>query len=49
MPFKSYAQASYLKHNNPDVYNRWVEKYGAPKDVPQRVKKTSYERAMSRK
>jgi hypothetical protein len=34
MPFESYAQAAYLKRNEPEVYKRWVKKYGEPKDVP---------------
>lgn len=28
MPFKSYEQMAYLKHNEPEVYERWVKKYG---------------------
>ena len=31
MPFKSHAQAAYLKHNEPNVYERWKKKYGKPK------------------
>ena len=45
MPFQSYAQISYLKHNHPQLYKRWVKKYGPePKqhvlhkgDKPRRV------------
>lgn len=29
MPFKSYDQMAYLKHNEPKVYNRWKKKYGS--------------------
>jgi len=29
MPFRSYEQMAYLKHNEPDVYERWKRKYGA--------------------
>ena len=28
MPFTSYEQESYLKHNHPEIYKRWLEKYG---------------------
>ena len=28
MPFKSYKQMAYLKHNHPNVYADWVKKYG---------------------
>lgn len=28
MPFKSHEQEAYLKHNHPDIYKRWVKKYG---------------------
>lgn len=39
MPFKSYAQTAYLKHNEPAVYRRWARKYGKPKGgLPQHVK-----------
>src|ERR1041385_8422103 len=28
MPFESYAQIAYLKHNHPKIYQRWKKKYG---------------------
>lgn len=28
MPFKSHAQEAYMKHNHPEVYEKWVKKYG---------------------
>jgi len=28
MPFRSPKQIAYLKHNEPDVYERWKKKYG---------------------
>lgn len=28
MPFKSAAQRAWLKHNRPDIYKKWVRKYG---------------------
>jgi hypothetical protein len=28
MPFKSYEQMAYLKHNEPVIYKRWKRKYG---------------------
>ena len=31
MPFKSYAQEAYLKHNHPEIYKRWIKKYGSYK------------------
>jgi len=37
MPFKSYAEAGWMKHNKPALYREWVSKYGLPKDVPLRV------------
>jgi len=37
MPFKSLAQKAYLKHNDPEVYRRWVKKYGEGEDLPKRV------------
>jgi hypothetical protein len=39
MAFKSHAQAAYLKHKEPSVYDRWIRKYGKPKGVPRKVKK----------
>ena len=32
MPFKSFAQMAYLRHNHPKIYAEWVHKYG--KKVP---------------
>lgn len=37
MPFKSYAQMSFLKHRHPEIYKRWKEKYGEPEDVPRKI------------
>ena len=28
MPFKSYAQLAWLKHNKPGIFRRWAKKYG---------------------
>lgn len=28
MPFSSYAQMAYLKHNHPNIYARWVREHG---------------------
>ena len=28
MPLESYAQAAYMKHKHPEIYKRWVKKYG---------------------
>jgi len=28
MPFQSYAQAAYLKHNHPNIYAKWVKEHG---------------------
>jgi hypothetical protein len=28
MPFASYAEETWMKHNKPELYKQWVEKYG---------------------
>jgi hypothetical protein len=28
MPFRSYKQESYFKHNLPGLYRKWKKKYG---------------------
>lgn len=28
MPFKSFAHESYMKHNEPEIYEKWIKKYG---------------------
>ena len=37
MPFESWSQVAWLKHNRPEQYKEWVQKYGLPEHVPQRV------------
>ena len=40
MPFKSYAQESFLKHQKPAIYKRWLREYGKMSgQLPKRVKK----------
>lgn len=41
MPFRSYEQMAYLKHNEPKVYARWVKKYGK-KIKPKGMKKGNF-------
>jgi hypothetical protein len=36
-PFKSLAQKAWMKHNDPAMYKRWLEKYG-DSGVPARLK-----------
>lgn len=28
MPFRSYKQMAFLKHTHPELYKKWVHKYG---------------------
>lgn len=28
MPFQSYEQMSWMKHNKPKMYKKWIAKYG---------------------
>jgi len=37
MPFKSYKQKSWMKHHLPDVYDKWIKKYGKR---PKKTKKS---------
>lgn len=38
MPFESYAQIAWLKHNKPDIYKKWKKKYGEePKNQHKKV------------
>jgi len=43
MPFKSEAQRRYMYSQHPAIAKRWTEKYGVPKDLPER--KSEYKRA----
>ena len=41
MPFKSYEQEAYLKHNRPDIYYEWLKKYGHAKKKRKKSKHKS--------
>jgi hypothetical protein len=41
MPFRSYAQIAYLKHNHPEIYARWKAEGYSEEGLPQRVEKSS--------
>ena len=38
MPFKSKAQMRFLFATNPQLAKKWKEKYGVPKNLPQKKK-----------
>jgi hypothetical protein len=38
MPFRSYKQEAFLKHNHPDIYRKWLKEHGS-KPVPSKKKK----------
>jgi len=44
MPFKSYEQMAYLKHNEPEIYKRWKRKYGMAiaKTIASKKRKKKY-------
>jgi len=45
MPFQSYAQIAWLKHNRPDIYEKWKKKYGEePEEKVLHVKKKTLTR-----
>jgi hypothetical protein len=44
MPFKSEAQRRYLWAKEPAIAKRWADKYGTPKDLPDK-KNAAYKRA----
>jgi hypothetical protein len=41
VPFKSYSQIAWLKHNRPDIYNRWKAEGYSEEGLPQRVGESS--------
>lgn len=40
MPFKSQAQRRFLFSQHPDIAKKWIDKYGMPKELPEKVKKS---------
>jgi hypothetical protein len=36
MPFKSKSQQRFMFAKRPDIARRWVKKYGASKDLPEK-------------
>jgi hypothetical protein len=42
MPFKSFAQESFLKHRHPGIYRRWLNHYGHYKGKKKHVSKSAH-------
>ncbi len=42
MPFKSYDEETFMEHNKPKLYKKWIKKYGhytgTVKNVPEKKK-----------
>jgi hypothetical protein len=45
VPFTSFAQEAFLKHNHPEIYRRWLKAYGhykgKKKHVAEAIKRRS--------
>ena len=48
MPYASKAQVGYMHAKHPRIAARWDEKYGVPKDLPEKKRGTAVRGAVKR-